>query len=99
MNATTPSVADLLKYADLQMAAEAFLADQNGVLKGNLQKALTDGNNHASKFTETQAARFLEYWFVVAQQPNTPTGFSGTVFKCIKDDPATGAKVGETRHP
>lgn len=95
MNTTTPTVADLLKYADLQMAAEAFLVDQSGALKGNLQKALTEGNNHASKFTELQAKHFLEHWTVVAQKPNTDTGFSGTLFRCIKNDPSTGAEEGE----
>ena len=29
---TTPSIADLLKYADLQMAADAFLSDEDGNL-------------------------------------------------------------------
>ena len=85
---TTPSIADLLKYADLQMAAEAFLenrADPSTVLKDEaaLTAALIRGNNHASKFTETQAKNFLAHWTVVAQQPNTGTGFSGTLFRRI----------------
>ena len=83
---TTPSIADLLKYADLQMAAEAFLenpADPTNVLKDerSLTAALVSGNNHASKFTEIQAKQFLLEWEVVAQQPNTGTGFSGTLFR------------------
>ncbi len=84
---TPIAYADLLKYADLQMAAEAFL-------EGNLKDALVLGNGHSSKFTPTQAARFLEYWEVVEQKPNTTTGFSATVFKALKDDPLTGAKAG-----
>ncbi len=73
---TTPTTSDLLKYADLQMAAEAFLVDPGtGAVKPNLRQALIDGNTHASRFTSVQATRFLEYWEVVAQQENTKTGF------------------------
>jgi hypothetical protein len=56
---TTPSVAELLTLSELQMAAEAILADKNGVLKANAKQALLDGNGHSSKFTETQATQFL----------------------------------------
>lgn len=101
-NTTPIGYADLLKYADLQMAAEAFLAvdpvgaiDTTSPLKPILQDALTDGNFHASKFTEAQAKRFLQHWAVEAQLPNTPTGLSATVFRCHTDDPLTGAKAGE----
>ena len=90
-----PTIADYLKYANLQMAAEAFLAWPDGALKDDIKQALIDGNNHASKFTATQADDFLTHWKVVAQCPNTTTGFSGTLFQCIQDDPATGAKAGE----
>ena len=80
---TAPSITDLLKYADLQMASEAFLVsnDPPYALKADLLVALKVGNNHASKFTEIQAKQFLLEWEVVAQQPNTGTGFSGTLFK------------------
>ena len=92
----TLTTSDLLKYADLQMAAEAFLVDdETRRVKQDLVKALTDGNFRSSKFTLTQAKRFLEHWTVEDQKPNTPTGFSGTLFLCIKDDPSTGAKKGE----
>lgn len=57
---TTPTTSDLLKYADLQMAAEAFLVDPGtGAVKPNLRQALIDGNTHASRFTSVQATRFL----------------------------------------
>jgi hypothetical protein len=93
---TTPTIADLLKYADLQMAAKAFLVDPNtGALVANLNKALTDGNDHASRFTATGANNFVQHWKVLAQQPNTATGFGGTLFECIADDPTTGAQAGE----
>ena len=78
-----PTIADCLKYANLQMAAEALLADKDGNLVSDIQKALIKGNEHASKFTETQATDFTTHWKVVAQKPNTTTGFSGTLFQCM----------------
>jgi hypothetical protein len=95
---TTPTTAELLKYADLQMAAEAFLANENGIVKtgAELKKALTDGNFHSSKFTEPQAINFLANWEIVAQRPNTSTGFSGTLFKYSgPTDAAKGVTNGE----
>lgn len=96
---TTPTTAELLKFADLQMAAEAFIFDP----KTNtfhpsgqgLIDALKEGNGHASRFTQPQAEEFAKHWVVLDQKPNTATGFSGTLFKCILDDPATGAKKDE----
>lgn len=80
---TVPGATELLKYADLQMAAEAFLVQNeiSGQLKSNLKQALIDENGHASKFTAPQADAFLAEWSVVAQRANTPSGFSGTLFK------------------
>lgn len=72
------------------MAAEAFIADP-GLLEG----ALIEGNYHTSKFTTVQAENFIKHWRVLDQKLNTSTGFSGTLFECIADDPVTGAKVGE----
>nr|WP_295784969.1 putative Ig domain-containing protein [Rhodoferax sp.] len=77
----TPTTAELLNYADLQIAAEAFLVNDDGTLKGNLKSALIEGNFHSSKFTEPQATNFLAHWEVVAQKPDTTTGFSGTLFR------------------
>ncbi|MCV2363454.1 hypothetical protein LNV23_08345 [Paucibacter sp. DJ1R-11] len=48
---TTPTTAELLKYVDLQMAAEAFLVNASGSVRSDLQEALTEGNKHASVFT------------------------------------------------
>jgi pimeloyl-ACP methyl ester carboxylesterase len=94
---TTPTTAELLKYADLQMAAEAFLVDtQSKPLTGDLYiQSLIDGNGHSSKFTDPQATNFAEHWIVLDQRANTSTGFSGTLFKCILSDPATGAQRDE----
>ena len=81
---TTPTTVDILKYADLQMAAEALLVNDDGSLKSDLKKALTEGNKHASKFTAPKADAFLAEWSVVAQRANTSSGFSGTLFKSNK---------------
>ncbi|MEN5182162.1 calcium-binding protein, partial [Comamonas testosteroni] len=93
------TVADSLKYAHLQMAAEAFLnAKENpdyGVDPDLFIRALKRGNDHSSRFTDTDAADFAAHWEVVDQEPNTGTGFSGTLFRCIKADPLTGAQAGE----
>lgn len=89
-----PTISDYLTYANLQMAAEAFLTnDEEEPLSGQFYiDALIDGNKHASKFTETQAGEFAAQWKVVDQQENTTTGFSGTLFRAIKDNPALGIK-------
>lgn len=85
---TTPTIAELLKYADLQMAAEAFLRiNKTGDLISSgsfLVDALKEGNGRASRFTQTQAEAFADSttgWTVVAQRANTGTGFSGTLFR------------------
>jgi hypothetical protein len=68
-----------LKYATLQMAAEALWdrPDPEGIV-GQLKY----GNSRASKFTETQAQQFIDDgWEVVEHKGNTETGFSGTLFR------------------
>ena len=87
MTATNPpAVSDYQKCADLQMASEAFLREEGVGNKlhasgEDLRKALVIGNLHASRFTETQAVPFVAAWTVVDQKINTPTGFSGTLFR------------------
>jgi hypothetical protein len=65
---TDPTIADYLKYANLQMAAEAFLKIP-GAEPGtwverysgdDLKAALKAGNNRASFFTETEAKKFKD---------------------------------------
>jgi len=87
-----PTIADYLKYANLQMAAEALFAFNAtppgtvltpGEVSGNERNTvgnLTAGNLHASKFTLTEAAKFTDQWTVVEHISNTTTGFSGTLF-------------------
>jgi hypothetical protein len=92
----SPTVCDYLKYANLQMAAEAFLKDEltgeERYSGGNLITALKAGNNRSLLFTDTQATAFADQWEVLDQKANTGTGFSGTLFKAIKDNAALGIK-------
>jgi hypothetical protein len=90
---------DYLKYANLQMAAEAFVRDPdtdalNGI--GDALKAvLVIGNAHASKFTEIQAKDFVTLWKVIDQRANTKTGFSGTLFEALSTVEALGIHKGD----
>ena len=92
---TTNTVTTYLKYAELQMAAEALFGLQ-GQTPGTtfsgpiLSSDLSAGNNRASKFTEVQAQQFSKDWVVVEHKSDTTTGFSGTLFKCLIDDPSRG---------
>jgi Ca2+-binding RTX toxin-like protein len=97
---TIPTPAELLKYANLQMAAEAFIRDPlTNDLHGSGQELVTSlmaGNGHASVFTETQAVDFAQNWEVLDQRANTGTGFSGTLFKYTgATDAAKGLTNGE----
>ena len=75
------TIAETFKYANLQMAAEAILADKiTGQLKPDLVGSLKDGNNRSLKFTPTQAETFAAEWKVL-DQIETPTAFSGTLFE------------------
>jgi hypothetical protein len=83
-----PTIADYLKYASLQMAAEAFLKEKDPDTGNWIKRyserplitALTRGNRRNSRFTESEAEKFSKDWKVLDQLPNTPTGFSGTLF-------------------
>jgi hypothetical protein len=87
-------VTTYLKYANVQMAAEAFL-EQGTNGEKTLEATLIEGNKRSSLFPDTLAKNFSEHWKVVATQKNTTTGFSGTLFECTVADEAQGYKVGE----
>jgi len=95
----TPTISEYLKYAQLQMAAEAVirnpLTNYLNASGDDLIRVLEAGNNRYTAFTKSEAKKFAEHWVVVDQCPNTPTGFSGTLFRCIKADPLSGANVGD----
>ena len=94
-----PTITNYLKYARLQMAAEAFIRDEDThILRGSGQgliDTLKDGNKHTSRFPESEAKQFADNWEVLDQRANTKTGFSGTLFRRVRDDPTTGAQAGE----
>jgi len=109
---TIPSIARLLDYARVQMAAEAlygFDSREQEKPGGKLLDpgdtsfdptipivgVLTEGNGHTSKFTATDAKAFAQEWEVVEHKSNTGSGFSGTLFRRLKDDPVTGGKAGD----
>lgn len=82
---TTPTISEYLKYANLQMAAEAFIRDEKTERLDNTgtayEDALVRGNDHSSRFVKTQAEQFSAEWEVLDQRANTKTGFSGTLFR------------------
>ena len=94
-------VTTYLKYANLQMAAEAFYGLKNQPPETKFfgtisEKMLTDGNERSSRFTEIQAKEFTKEWTVLEHTSNTKTGFSGTLFKYIgQDDPSRDLRAGE----
>lgn len=64
MNGNVPTTQDLLKFSNLQMAAEAFLT--HSVTKRPLEDdaliaALKRGNDHSSRFTDAGAKSFNEH--------------------------------------
>jgi hypothetical protein len=69
----------------LQVVAETFLTDRFGnfITPGTIafENALRLGNTHTSRLTKPEIDDFQANWIVVAQQANTDTGFSGTLFK------------------
>ena len=92
-----PTIGEMLKYANLQIATEALydfrakerpnqvpgdITSLTGHFSGVINPAwLTLGNEHASRFTPTEAEKFVQEWEVVDHLSNTSTGFSGTLFK------------------
>lgn len=103
---SAPTIAETLKFACLQMAAEALYGlvavstepnqpppalRPGQPIDGQIDPAwLTTGNLHASKFAATEATRFAGLWEVVEHISNTTTGFSGTLFKAKETRPDLG---------
>jgi len=81
----------LLDFANMQMAAEAFLSQSvddtpNRPPESELRTRLEDGNTHTSKFMPAQAEQFVAQYEVLTQYRNDSllpgkTGFSGTLFR------------------
>ena len=84
-----------LAYANVQMAAEAtgFAAGPHQSIQVDV---LTAGNGRSSKFPKPLADSFITEWEILDHQPNTTTGFSGTLFKYKgQNDPLSGLKNGD----
>ena len=96
----TTVIANYLKFANLQMAAEALYdlktAPAGSTAAGEISAAmLTVGNERSSKFTKVQADEFVKDWTVVEHISNTKTGFSGTLFRALRSDESRGITTGE----
>ncbi|WP_230680963.1 putative Ig domain-containing protein [Paracidovorax cattleyae] len=97
------SVVNYLKYAELQMAAEAFILPRDSApgtitatqISNISDGILTLGNNRSSRFTPVQADEFASEWKVLEHISNTATGFSGTLFEAKETDLARGIVKGE----
>ena len=78
---------------ELAQLAEASYAkfDEFGNTKDALI-ALDDGDY---EFSPTQAGEFIKNWRVVHHQPDTASGYSGTLFEYIGNDPNSGFSNGE----
>ncbi len=80
-------IAEYLKFANLQTAAEAILnipeTGERFYSGQDLERALVRGNTRSLKFTQPQAEAFadpVKGWTVLDQKANTSTGFSATLF-------------------
>jgi hypothetical protein len=96
---TPDELADDLTYGLLQIGAEAFAADSDGV-PGAGSRLVTDKNFRKSLPTiasdsffdvsSCEIEQFFKNWKVVDQIRNLATGFAGTVFKALSPDPEGG---------
>ena len=85
-------VQQYLKFANLQIGAEAFLdrvgttysvIDPTGNVKvreGTITNVLEDGNGHTSKFPPNLAEQFANEWVIVDQRKNIQADDGGTGF-------------------
>ena len=101
---TTNEITTSLKFANLQMAAEALYAfdpRQGPLVPGNTYVGparvnfLSNGNERASKFPTALAEDFATTWQVIEHKSNTPSGFSGTLSRAMADRPDLGIVAGE----
>lgn len=96
-----PQFGELLKYANLQVAAEAFYRilprtqpEPGLTYAGNMDiEVLKFGNDHASRFPDALASEFVTQWEVAQHKSNTTTGFSGTLFRGKAGGPYTDELV------
>ncbi len=89
---TTPTISQLYRFANLQMAAETRFE-----LFGNTasEAALTFGNKRSSRFPAALAQQFAATYEILSHRENTTTGFSGTLFRAMVSRPEWGVTVGD----
>lgn len=70
----------LLEFANMQMAAEAFLirGDETAVPANQVVERLVEGNTRTNLFTPTQATQFTEQYEVLTQFRNDPLQLNST---------------------
>ena len=95
-------IARIEQFVQLQLAAEAFLLESVETIPpiDRVEARLVRGNTHVSRFLESEAARFVHDYEVLAQYRNDPllstgSGFSGTLFLTKVSDPERGLVAGE----
>ncbi len=88
---------DTLKLFELAQIAEASYASLQTAInnKDELIARLIERDGIAYKFSPIQAAEFADNWKVVSHQPDTASGYSGTLFEYIGNDPDSGFTNGE----
>lgn len=96
----TTAIATYLKFANIQIAAEALYGKKTAPVDATYEGALTvdnltTGNERTSVFTLTQAKEFSLDWEVVEHKSNTSTGFSGTLLRALRTDEARGVAADE----
>ena len=85
------STTKLFNLAQLSEAAYADFEFFNATYSDTqIHDKLVDKN-----FSDTQASEFADNWRVISHQPNTASGYSGTLFKYIGNDPNSGFTNGQ----
>ncbi|WP_161974657.1 putative Ig domain-containing protein [Piscinibacter terrae] len=100
--------ATLLEYANLQIAAESMfgvkhkalvpgeVVNGSAISENDAKDMLLQGNDHTSRFTESQFDQFWGNWRLVEHKANTDTGFSGSLYKYVGEpDPNLNLTPGQ----
>ena len=73
-----------LKLYDMAQMAEASYAELNSGMSGaSFAQSLQEDTSNSPLFSKVQADYFSSKWFVNSHIPNTPSGFSATIFEEI----------------
>ena len=83
------------KLYELSQLAEASYANLHTGMASDQLIAQLQNSSFNMAFSQTQATEFAANWQVVSHQPDTASGYSGTLFKYIGNDPNSGFTKGE----